>query len=470
VSARAVMIQGTSSGAGKSLLVTALCRWARQRGVRVAPFKAQNMSNNARVVEGGEIGTAQWLQAMAAGVAPDTRMNPVLLKPESNTRSQVVVRGRADLVLTQSPWRGRSQRLWPAVEEAYRTLAEDFELVVIEGAGSPAETNLWNDDIVNMRIADLADAPVALVADIDRGGAFAHLYGTWALLPPQWQQRIDAFILNKFRGDAALLAPAPRDLEARTGVPTVGVVPFVNHGLPVEEGPTYGGLPSVESALSVAVVCGPHASNLDEFCALQQVARVHLVRTAVDLDVDLVVLPGSKNVASDLAWLRSTGIAERIRSAAAAGRPILAICGGLQVLGQGLHDPAGVEGSGVGLGLLPLETRYAAEKTTTRTQVAFRDLPPPWQWLSHRSIDGYEIRHGDSSRRSSDLRAAAEPDGIAFVRDNILGVYVHGVLEDPDVLASLIGRAPPPLDKTFDQLAQLIEGHVDERWLRQILP
>jgi adenosylcobyric acid synthase len=468
--ARAVMIQGTSSGAGKSLIVTALCRWARQRGVRVAPFKAQNMSNNARVVDGGEIGTAQWLQAMAAGVAPDTRMNPVLLKPESATRSQVVVRGRPDLQLTRSPWRGRSHRVWPAVEEAYRTLAEDFELVVIEGAGSPAETNLWKDDIVNMRVADLADAPVALVTDIDRGGAFAHLYGTWALLPPQWQKRINAFVLNKFRGDVTLLDPAPRDLEARTGVPTVGVVPFVNHGLPAEEGPTYGTLPAVESALRVAVVCGPYASNLDEFSALQQVAQVHLVRTAVDLDVDLVVLPGSKNVASDLEWLRSTGIAEQVQRAAAAGRPILAICGGLQLLGDRVVDHAGVEGSGLGLGLLPLETRYEADKTTRETQVAFHDLRPPWEWLSRRTIHGYEIRHGQSSRRSGELRAAAEPEGIAFVRDNILGVYAHGILEDTEVLASLTGRVPPALNETFDELARLIGRHIDDGWLRQILP
>jgi adenosylcobyric acid synthase len=233
-----IMVQGVSSDAGKSLIATALCRWLRRRGALVAPFKAQNMSNNARVVDGGEIGTAQWLQALAAGVAADVRMNPVLLKPEADTRSQVVVNGVVSRELTESPWRGRSTRLWPHVEAAYRSLAADYDVVVIEGAGSPAETNLWADDIVNMRVAELAGAPVLLVADIDRGGAFAHLYGTWALLPPPWRSHIRGFLLNKFRGDAGLLAPAPAELERTTGVPTVGVVPWIELALPHEEAPT----------------------------------------------------------------------------------------------------------------------------------------------------------------------------------------------------------------------------------------
>jgi dethiobiotin synthetase len=197
----ALMVQGVSSDAGKSLLVTALCRWAHQQGISVAPFKAQNMSNNARVVDGGEIGTAQWLQAVAAGVLPDVRMNPILLKPESDTRSQVVLNGVVNEAFTSAPWRDRSSRLWPYVTEAFRSLSDEFDVVIIEGGGSPAETNLWSSDIVNMAVADLADAPVALVADIDRGGAFAHLFGTWALLPPGWRRRIEGFVLNKFRGD-----------------------------------------------------------------------------------------------------------------------------------------------------------------------------------------------------------------------------------------------------------------------------
>ena len=238
------------------------------------PFKAQNMSNNARVVDGGEIGSAQWLQALAAGVHPDTRMNPVLLKPESDIRSQVVVDGVVSGELTAMPWHGRSPRLWPHVTAALTSLTEEFEVVIIEGAGSPAETNLWPDDISNMAVADAADAPVALVADIDRGGAFAHLYGTWALLPPPWQARVEGFVLNKFRGDPGLLAPGPADLGAVTGVPTIGVVPWLDHALPDEEGPTPIAGPG--RGRHVSIICGPFSSNLDEFTQLQRVADVDL--------------------------------------------------------------------------------------------------------------------------------------------------------------------------------------------------
>jgi len=294
------MVQGVSSGAGKSLIVCGLCRSLARRGKRVAPFKAQNMSNNARVVDGGEIGTAQWLQAVAARVTPEVRMNPVLLKPENDTRSQVVVSGVASRELTETPWRGRSGRLWPEVFDAFESLRADYDVIVLEGAGSPAETNLWDDDIVNMAMAEAADASVLLVADIDRGGAFAHLYGTWALLPPAWRGRIQGFLLNKFRGDPALLDPAPADLEARTGVPTVGVVPWLDHHLPDEEGPTRRSSPRLGPR--VALVCGPYASNLDEFAALQQVADVHVVGDHARIDdAELVILPGSKHVAADLA-------------------------------------------------------------------------------------------------------------------------------------------------------------------------
>jgi adenosylcobyric acid synthase len=397
-----IMVQGVSSDAGKSLIATALCRWLRRRGALVAPFKAQNMSNNARVVDGGEIGTAQWLQALAAGVAADVRMNPVLLKPEADTRSQVVVNGVMSRELTQSPWRGRSARLWPHVEAAYRSLVADYDVVVIEGAGSPAETNLWADDIVNMRVAELAGAPVLLIADIDRGGAFAHLYGTWALLPPPWRSRIRGFLLNKFRGDVGLLAPAPTELGQATGVPTVGVVPWIEHALPDEEGPTLGA-PSGHSR-RVGVVGGPYASNLDEFVRLQQVADVRWVRTPAALTgADLVVLPGSKHVANDLAWARSCGMADAVISAAAAGVPVLGICGGLQMLGGAIEDPAGVEGSAEGLDLLPVVTSYLTARspsapscgsvasrlpgrgwrvgrlTATRSTTAARPSPAPWR-------------------------------------------------------------------------------------------
>jgi adenosylcobyric acid synthase len=458
------MVQGVSSGAGKSLVVCALCRSLARRGMRVAPFKAQNMSNNARVVDGGEIGTAQWLQALAANVVPDVRMNPVLLKPQSDTSSQVVVRGRVDHDLTRSPWRGRSKRLWPDVLDSYRSLRNEFDVVVLEGAGSPAETNLWADDIVNMAMAEAADAPVLLVADIDRGGAFAHLFGTWALLPAPWQRRVRGFLLNKFRGDATLLDPAPAELEERTGVPTVGVLPWLEHDLPDEEGPSRRSRPAAGPA--VALVCGPYASNLDEFTHLQQVADVRLVGDHGTLDgVEMVILPGSKHVAADLAWLRATGLADAILIAARGGVPILGICGGLQMLGRRIEDPHGVEGEAEGLGLLPVITTYGADKRTTRTTTQLPELAEPWGWLGGRTVSGYQIRHGHSRSDSPSAVTRVLPNGLGFAADNVLGVYLHGLLEDPDILLGLTGRRPTALDEVFEHLADAIDNALDQAWL-----
>jgi adenosylcobyric acid synthase len=460
----ALMVQGVCSGAGKSLVVTALCRWLRDQGVRVAPFKAQNMSNNARVGVGGEMGTAQWLQANAAGIEPDVRMNPILLKPESDTRSQVVVNGVVDHELTRAPWRGRSHALWPHVEAAFRSLQADVDLIVIEGAGSPAETNLWADDIVNMRVADLADAPVLLVADIDRGGAFAHLYGTWALLPPAWQQRIEGFLLNKFRGDASLLDPAPAKLAAATGgIPTIGVLPMLDHALPDEEGPTrLSARPRPSASRRVAVVCGPYASNLDEFVALQQSSDVHFVSSPQDtslLDVDMIVLPGSKNVVGDLAWMRAVGLDRAVVDAARRDTAVLGICGGMQLLGHRIDDPHGVEGgpTAPGLGLLDVDTVYGSEKLTERVTVRIATLGDPWRWLSDAEVDGYEIRLGITQAREGGNAREVASEGRAFATDNVLGVSFHGVFERAGAF---------DLDGVFRQLARAIEEHVDTNWLR----
>lgn len=454
------MVQGVSSDAGKSLVVTAVCRWLRRQGVRVAPFKAQNMSNNARVGSGGEMGAAQWLQALAAGIEPDVRMNPVLLKPESGTGSQVVLNGVVDHEATRAPWRGRSERLWPHVEAAFRSLAADYDVVVIEGAGSPAETNLWADDIVNMRVADLADAPVLLVADIDRGGAFAHLYGTWALLPPPWQRRIEGFVLNKFRGDITLLAPAPAQLEVATGVATIGVLPYLDHALPREEGPT--AIDGRPGGPIVAVVAGPYASNLDELVRLQQVADVRFVRSAAQLQgADLVVLPGSKNVAADLAWLRATGLDGDVVNAVACGVAVLGICGGLQQLGIGIDDPGGSEGRTNGLGLLDVDTTYRDTKRTTITTATFPQLGAPWQWLGGRTIEGYEIRRGTSTGRG---RARSIGDA-GFVDGHVLGIHGHGIFEDDAVLTAFAGRTATSLEVTFEGLADAVDEHLDRSWL-----
>jgi adenosylcobyric acid synthase len=458
----ALAIQGTSSWAGKSLLTTALARGFARRGVRVAPFKAQNMSNNARVVAGGEIGVAQYLQARAAGVEPDVRMNPVLVKPETDTSSQVVVRGVADLALSRLPWQERADLLWPVIADSLRSLLTEFELVLIEGAGSPAEINLRDSDLANMRTAAAADAPIVLVADIDRGGSFAHLYGTWALVGDDGRSRIQGFVLNKFRGDAALLPPAPQRLEQLTGVPVLGVVPWLEHGLPDEDGAAtpaqLGGRPLV------AIVRYPTASNLDEFRALEQAADVRWVRRPSELDgADLVVLPGSKHVAADLEWLRRSGVGDRVRTRAATGARILGICGGLQLLGEEIVDRVGVDGSGHGLGLLPLITTFAAKKLTRRAEIRFaQELPEPWRDLAGLPAEGYEIRHGDSSPCGPVVEALGDRRGYA--RGSVLGVYLHGLLEDPAVVAALLGCVlVRTLDLVLDELADAVDDALDRK-------
>jgi adenosylcobyric acid synthase len=458
----ALAVQGTSSSAGKSLLVTALCRLFARRGVDVVPFKAQNMSNNARVVAGGEIGVAQYLQARAAGLEPDVRMNPVLVKPEGETSSQVIVSGIADLALSQVPWRERAPLLRAVVEESLRSLLSEFELVLIEGAGSPAELNLRDCDLANMHVALAAGARVVLVADIDRGGAFAHLYGTWALLAQAERALVSGFVLNKFRGDASLLAPAPDELERLTGVPLLGLVPWLEHGLADEDGvgERLSQDPPQQRPL-VAVVRYPYASNLDEFRLLEQVADVVYARRPAQLaGADLVVVPGSKSVASDLGWLREHGFAAVLRRRANANKPLLGICGGLQMLGERIVDRAGVDGSAAGLGLLPLATEFEAEKQVLRTRTAFLSLGTPWEALTGLSVSGYEIRHGSTTATAP--LAPALPDGLGFVSEGVLGVYLHGLLEDPLLVSQLLGvEQPRPLEFVLDELADAVEPHLE---------
>jgi len=459
----ALMVQGTCSSAGKSLITTALARAMRRRGIDVAPFKAQNMSNNARVVDGGEIGTAQYLQALAAGVEPDVLMNPVLVKPEGDNRSQVVILGKPDLALSRLPWRSRAPLLWPVIERSLHQLQAEHDVLLLEGAGSPAETNLRETDLANMRTATAVEARVVLVADIDRGGAFAHLYGTWAMLPEGERGLIAGFILNKFRGDRALLPPAPEHLERLTGVRTVGVLPWLHHGLPDEDGAATASDTHRRSA--VVVVRYPTASNLDEFKQLEQVADVQWADRAEDLDRgDLVILPGSKHVAADLRWLVRTGIAEAVKTRARAGKPVLGICGGMQMLGQRVEDEAGVDGTGVGLGLLPLRTTFTATKHTDRISTRFQPLSGPWAVLSGKLVAGYQIRHGRST--STATVDEALPGGLGFINGSVLGIYIHGMFEEPGILVALFhGRPHRTLDQVFDELADAIEENVDVPYL-----
>lgn len=488
MTARCVMVLGTSSGAGKSWLATALCRHYARSGLRVAPFKAQNMSNNARVVampDGaaageGEIGSAQYFQALAAGVRPDVRMNPLLLKPEADTRSQVVLLGRVDPVLGETPWHARSERVWPAIAGALDALRAEHDVIVIEGAGSPAEINLQPSDIVNLRVARHASARCLLVTDIDRGGAFAHLYGTWALLPADVRSRIRGFVLNKFRGDPALLAPAPQQLQALTGVPTLATLPmWWRHGLPEEDGvfdERAGAAGAVHT--TVAVIAYPRLSNLDEFQPLRNVDGVRLVwarRPADCAGADWIVLPGSKATAADLAWLRAQGLDRAIADHAGRGRPVLGICAGLQMLGEALIDPHGIDGNAPGLGLLPLVTAFDPVKTVCHTTTRFRSCHGAWACLSDLPVHGYEIHHGrtvphPAMAAGGDVAHEVIP-GLAWqsAAGNVLGVYLHGLFEDTRVLQALFGTRARPLDAVFDGLADCIERHFDPEVLRGLI-
>jgi adenosylcobyric acid synthase len=475
------MVCGTSSGAGKSFLTTALARWYAQQGFKVAPFKAQNMSNNARVVAAGEIGSAQYFQALAARSVPDVRMNPVLLKPESDTRSQVIVLGRRQDELADMPWRARAQRLWPTVERCLRELLESHDVVVIEGAGSPAEINLQSTDIVNMRVAEAASAATLIISDIDRGGAFAHLYGTYQLLEAKHRALIRGFVLNKFRGDAALLAPGPQMLESLTGVPMLGVLPmWREHGLPEEDGvfddfrAVGGGSPAMSRAWVVAIVAYPQISNLDEFTALREIPGLRVVwaREPQSLaEADVVVLPGSKHVAGDLEWLRGRGLDAAIAARLAADKPILAICGGLQMLGHEIRDPHAVEGAAMGLGLVPYETEFQPQKRYRRGCYEFGPLDSFWAPLAGLAVEAYEIRHGGTRGlpNAPVLRAALGtmrrlvpvlPDGCGWQYGQTLAIYVHGLFENAEVLRQLFGLTPLSLDETFDTLAEFVNTHI----------
>ena len=481
MTARCVMVLGTTSGAGKSWLTTALCRHYARLGLKVAPFKAQNMSNNARVVDGGEIGSAQYFQSLAAQAEPEVRMNPLLLKPEADTRSQVVLMGQVDEALSRMPWRGRSLQVWPQVAAALDELRAENDVVVIEGAGSPAEINLHASDIVNMRVALHAHARCLLVTDIDRGGAFAHLYGTWALLPPEERALIHGFVLNKFRGDAGLLAPAPQQLQELTGVPTVAVLPmWWQHGLPEEDG-VFDDRTRAAGAVhtTVAVIAYPRISNLDEFQPLKNVPGVRLLwaRTPADCaGADWIVLPGSKATAADLAWLRTQGLDRAVAAHAASGAPVLGVCGGLQMLGEALIDTHGIDGNAPGLGLLPLVTQFDPQKTVRRTQARFGHLTGAWAALSGVDAAGYEIHHGQTLPHAAmaaagDTAREALPGGLGWqnAQGNVLGVYLHGLFEDPRVLHALFGATAPTLDTVFDGLADFLAAHVEPGLLDRLI-
>ena len=484
MTAKCVMVLGTTSGAGKSWLTTALCRYYARQGLKVAPFKAQNMSNNARVVASengqGEIGSAQYFQALAAQAVPDVRMNPLLLKPERDTHSQVVLMGRVDEALTAMPWRGRSLKVWPQIAAALDELMAENDVVVIEGAGSPAEINLSSSDIVNMRVAVHANAACLLVTDIDRGGAFAHLYGTWALLPQSERGLIKGYVLNKFRGDASLLAPAPQMLQDLTGVPTVATLPmWWQHGLPEEDG-VFDDRSTAAGAvtLTVAVIAYPRISNLDEFQPLKNIQGVRLqwVRSPSELaglsPTDWIILPGSKHTTGDLAWLRAQGLDAAVARHAGQGGAVLGVCGGLQMLGEALIDLNGIDGNGPGLGLLPLVTAFDVDKTVQHTCTRFEatdtGAASPWAALAGVEVTGYEIHHGQTAQhpamaKAGDVAHPVLPNGLGWQNGtgNVMGIYLHGLFEDPNALQALFGARATTLETVFEGLADYIEAHFE---------
>lgn len=428
---KCIMVQGTMSGAGKSLLCAGLCRVFAQDGLKVAPFKSQNMALNSYVTRNGlEMGRAQVVQAQAAGIEPDVRMNPILLKPSSDIGSQVIVNGEVRGQMSATEYFAMKRQLIPDILEAYNSLAEENDVIVIEGAGSPAEINLRTDDIVNMGMAELVDAPVLLAGDIDRGGVFAQLYGTVALLEPQEQARIGGLIINKFRGDEAILRPGLTMLEEKTGIPVLGVVPYLRVNVDDEDSLA----PCLENQdakkpLDIAVIRLPRISNFTDFSLLDEhpAMGVRYVQSVRELgNPDLVILPGTKSTLSDLLWLRQNGLEAAVCKLAHAGVPVLGICGGYQMLGQSLSDPYGTEGGGEmhGMGLLPIDTVFDSQKTRTRMQA--KVVAPDFEGAQ---LDGYEIHTGKTTVHGDAfcILENGQPDGC--VNGNVFGTYLHGLFD-----------------------------------------
>ncbi len=416
-----IMLLGCTSDAGKSLIATAVCRHLANQGINVAPFKAQNMSNNAAVTpDGFEIGRAQYLQALAARVTADPRMNPVLLKPSADTRSQVVLNGVADAELSAMQWLERKPHLWQHVKVALQSLKKDFDQLVIEGAGSPAEVNLRSSDIVNMAVALECNADVYLISDIDRGGAFAHLYGTWACLAAEEQALIKGFVLNKFRGDPALLGNAMDWLQEKTGIPTVANIPMYHHQLPEEDTFRQQGNFASDKK-NVAIIHYPYSANMDEFDPLvhQQEVNLCVIRHFENLQrFDAVILPGSKNSGASMAYLAKSGLAKEVIEFGNSGKPVLGICGGLQILGQQIFDPLNLEsGDADGLGLLDITTRLAAGKATRQVLLDWQGSP----------MRGYEIHHGETT--SGTHVAPFIRAELGWRQGNVFGAYLHGAFE-----------------------------------------
>ena len=481
MSARTLMIQGTTSDAGKSTLVAGLCRVLTRRGVRVAPFKPQNMAlNSAVTVDGGEIGRAQAVQAQACGLEPHTDMNPVLLKPNTDIGVQVIIHGRALASMDARAYHDYKTVAMQAVLESYRRLQARYEVILVEGAGSPAEINLRDKDIANMGFAEAVDCPVLLIADIDRGGVFAHLVGTLALLSGSEQARVAGFVINRFRGDIGLLTPGLEWLEARTGKPVLGILPYLQ-GLHLEAEDALARAPTgTGNALRVRVPALPRISNHTDFDPLRLHPQVDFryVGPGERLDeADLIILPGSKSVRADLAWLRANGWEGGLQRHLRYGGKLLGICGGFQMLGKTINDPLGLEGepgTSRGLQWLDLTTTLAAEKQLQRVKGELV--------FDQATISGYEIHHGITQGTALQrplVRLSERNDGAMSDDGQIIGSYLHGLFDAPAACAALLRWAGLAQTLTFDyparreqdieRLADAVEQHLDMRRIDALL-
>ncbi|PAU88980.1 cobyric acid synthase CobQ [Pseudomonas sp. WN033] len=477
-----LMIQGTTSDAGKSTLVTALCRWLKRQGIAVAPFKPQNMALNAAVtIDGGEIGRAQAVQAEAAGLEPHTDMNPVLLKPNTDIGAQVIIHGHPVGSMDAVAYHAYKPIALEAVLASHQRLRQQYQTVLVEGAGSPAEINLRAGDIANMGFAEAVDCPVILIADIDKGGVFAHLVGTLALLSPSEQERVKGFVINRFRGDIALLQPGLDWLEQHTGKPVLGVLPYL-HDLHIEaEDAVNARQPDKQGgALKVVVPVLPRISNHTDFDPLRLHPQVDLQFVGPGqplLAADLIILPGSKSVRSDLAFLEQQGWDADIRRHLRYGGKLLGVCGGFQMLGEWVDDPLGLEGeagSSAGLGVLDFSTRLEAEKRLTRVRGRL--------CLERAEVQGYEIHagrsHGKALTQPFALLDGGEADGALSNDGQIAGTYLHGLFEHPEASAALLRWAgqeqaaaldyPALRARDIERLADLVEQHLDTNKLLKL--
>lgn len=498
--AKAIMIQGTMSNAGKSLLAAGLCRVFHQDGYRVAPFKSQNMALNSFITEEGlEMGRAQVMQAEAAGIKPSVLMNPILLKPTNDTGSQVIVNGEVLGTMDAREYFAYKPKLFPEVMKAYHALAEEYDIIVIEGAGSPAEINLKQDDIVNMGMAKRAGAPVLLVGDIDRGGVFAQLVGTVSLLDEDERALVKGLVINKFRGDRTILDPGVQMLEELTRIPVVGVAPYLSIQVEDEDSLSERFSRRGEAGvIDLAVVRLPRISNFTDFNPFECMpgVTVRYVGSAREMgSPDMILLPGTKNTMEDLLWMRENGLEAMILRAAAGGTVVFGICGGYQMLGERLSDPDHVEAGGTirGMGLLPMETVFAAEKTRTRVSGAFGKVGGVLSDLSGISVEGYEIHMGETAGKNGVasmtavedyvLQDGVKPDGAQ--KGNIYGTYIHGVFDREEVAKAVIrglGRQKG-LDteyitgvdfqtfkeSQYDILADALREHMDMKKIYEIL-